>query len=57
MIDVIIENKKVYLSQNYSGFCLDVSCLTNSDLNDILNVLQEDFLGESHTHIPTLIDD
>ena len=22
-----------------------------------LNVLQEDFLGESHTHIPTLIDD
>ena len=42
MIDVIIENKKVYLSQNYSGFCFDVSCLTNSDLNDILNVLQEE---------------
>lgn len=42
MIDIIIENKKVYLSQSYSGFCLDVSCLTNSDLNDILNVLQEE---------------
>ena len=36
------QGKKVYLSQNYSGFCLDVSCLTNSDLNDILNVLQEE---------------
>lgn len=39
MVDIITEGKKLYLSQKYSGICVDITELTNNDLENLTNLL------------------
>jgi len=39
MVDITSKGKKLYISQRYSGICVDITELSNNDLENLTNLL------------------